>query len=175
MIKLYLFFILGLIAFLTLPLKQSVAFVVQKPKQALSFKNVGRDAAISKNKAPENLPLQKNEDVSIDYDEIADKLLPDQEPKKFYIDMRNKSAQNISAKPGQSFFVVLPEKEESAWLLDGNFKLAEIVSSEHNKNKRILEFRTICCGEGLFFLDNVSSDKNIALQSKIIRLRVRKK
>lgn len=175
MVKHSLLFVLGLIASILLFSQQSHAFVVQNPRQALSFNNVGRDAVSPADKTKKSPAVQKTDNTPIKYDEIADKLLPEQEPQKFYIDMHKKSAQNISAKPGQSFFIVLPEKEGSSWHFDEKFKLADIVSSEHNKDKRILEFRTSCCGEALLFLDNISEDKSIALQSKIIRLRVHKK
>lgn len=155
------------------------AFVAQKIGDALSFNNTSR-AAFSR--APQEKEQKQDSIVimnagPIDYDEIAEKLLPNEEAEKFYVDMRKKSSQNIAAKPGQTFFVVLPEEDGSSWLLADNLKIVEAVSSEHNKNKRIIEFRILRCGEETFFIDNliVKENQNKILQSKIIRLRVKNK
>ena len=178
------------------------AFVVQSKSKALSFNNISRAGSspstysaktIIKNSEEGNLlPKTQNENEDsddykneiikdielsnepINYSEIADKLIPHEPKKNFYIDMRNKIVQNLSAKPGQSFFIVLPETEESFWKIDENLKLAEIVSSEHNGNLRILEFRALCCGETKFFIDNFIIGQPQVLQSKIIRLKTHK-
>ena len=153
------------------------AFVAQKISDALSFNNTSR-AAYSR--APQEKEQKQDPVVimnagPIDYDEIAEKLLPNEEAEKFYVDMRKKSSQNIAAKPGQTFFVVLPEDDGSSWIIADDLKIAEIVSSEHSKNKRIIEFRILRCGEETFFMDNliIRENQRKILQSKIIRLRVR--
>lgn len=165
------------------------AFVVQRKESALSFNNISRAAASSTvakeqlhSQADEKEKNQRNEEnTSFQYDhepinylEIADKLIPEDRPKKLYVDMRKKIIQNISAKPGQTFFIVLPEKNNSFWKTDETLTLAEIVSSEHSGNLRILEFRVLCCGENKFFIDNFINGQNQALESKIIRLQVHK-
>ena len=177
MVKHYLLFILGLVASVLLCFGQSQAFVVQNPRRALSFNNIVRDTSLPKSEDEENGKKTSSDDCSpVNYGEIADKLLPNQEELKFYVDMQKKSVQNIYAKPGQSFFVILPEEDGSSWHFDEKFKLAEIVSSEHDHDRRILEFRVLCCGEESFFIDNIlANDRQYeVLQSKIIRLRVQK-
>lgn len=194
MLKFHHIFFLGLLCFLFTAF-EACAFVVQKKETALSFNNISRAVASptianapsrpqkkeggdedkdSGKEKSEDVYLQLNHEP-INYLEIADKLIPEDEPKKLYVDMRKKIAQTISAKPGQTFFIVLPETQDNFWKTDESLKLAEVVSSEHSGNKRILEFRTLCCGEAKFFIDNLAREKNTVLQSKIIRLRVQKK
>ncbi len=163
----------------------SQAFVAQDINDALSFNNVARSVNPTKAESPsstarsaknkENV-MFKFDSEPIDYLEIADKLITNTQPEKFFVDMRNKTSQSIAARPGQTFFVILPEDQESFWKTDGEENLVEIVSSEHSQNNRILEFRTLCCGETKIFLDNLvkQQNKHTVLQSKILRLRVKK-
>lgn len=151
------------------------AFVVQKPGKALTFRNIARETGFPKKpKAAADKPAV---DSVVDYEEIADKLLISGEPEKIFINLSRDTAKNIAASPGQTFFVVLPEEEGSSWHLDPQTRLVEIVSSEHDGKKRILELRVLCCGESTIFLDNLVSAPGTrkVVQSRILRLRVNEK
>lgn len=149
------------------------AFVVQSPSKAFSFRNTSRDVGFPR--AQKNTEPPADVDSPVDYEEIADKLIVNTAPEKIYIDLHRDSAKNISASPGQTFFVILPEPEGSSWHIESS-KLVEIVSSEHTGQKRILEFRVLCCGDDTVFLDNLilQDSRQQVLQSRILRLRVKK-
>ena len=153
----------------------SWAFVVQDINNALSFNNTSRTPSSVQPQPIKTPPPVVDNTPSADAG-IADKLRPSEEGEDFYIDMQQKSSQTISAKPEQTFFVILPEEAASSWHFDENFKLAEVVSSELDNHRRILEFRVLCCGEGTLFLDNIikKGSQVRVLQSKILRLRVEK-
>ena len=175
MLKKNIFTILSIITVSFFIAYSSGAFVVQNMADALTFKNSSHDI-VSSNRKEINSLHPSTDAYPIDYDKIADKLLPVDEPEKLYVNMQHKSAQTIIAKPGQTFFVVLPEEEGSSWIFGKKPKISEIISSEHNKNLRILEFRVLNSGEESLFIDNLPLDKgdNKVLQSKIIRLKVKK-
>ena len=167
--------LLSLVAAFVMLGGRAEAFVVQNPQQAFSFRNVARETGMSP--PAENEKLAFVSDSRIDYEEIADKLLGNAEPEKIFIDLYKDTGKNISASPGQTFFVVLPEAEGSSWHLDSQTRLVEIVSSEHTGRKRILELRVLCCGDDTIYLDNLMpplSNPRV-VQSRILRLRVNKK
>lgn len=155
---------------------EALALFVQSTASALSFNNIAREIVIPQ-PPTETGQSQCSQTPSVaddyvDYATIADKLLPDVEPDKIYVSFCNQAAHNVLAKVGQTFFIVLPEEENTSWRLKS--KLIETVSSAHHNNKRTLELRVLAQGEDNIFIDNVVSPTGKVQQSRILRLRVKK-
>ena len=153
------------------------ALFVQSSSTALSFNNIAREIVIPQPPIEKKTSqCQSNQssatDSRVDYATIADKLLPNVEPDKIYVSFCDQPAQNVSAKVGQIFFVVLPEDENTSWRLKS--ELIETVSSAHSCNKRTLELRVLALGEDNIFIDNVVNPTGKVQQSRILRLRVKK-
>ncbi len=151
------------------------AFVVQDFAKAISFNNYGRDGGggAASSAAAKEKEVCAPVDSSVDYDEIAGKMLPKREPDKIFVDLRRDSATVISAKAGQTFFLLLPEDNGGVWHFEA--KQLKLLNSKYNEGMRILELLAVCCGNESIFMDYRSEPNAKVTKSRILRLKVKKK
>ncbi len=150
---------------------ESAALSVQSLGEAFSYNNVARDFTASAPADLEKTPQPQTEAVDntpVDYETIAEKLLSQTGPEKVYINFCKHTAQNVQGKTKQTFFVILPEDEGTKWVM--NAKCADIISTQKDGNRRILELRLTKSGRENIFIDNIDPSAKTVKQSRILRL-----
>lgn len=138
------------------------AFTAQQPGKAISYDIFARD----------NMTVSEKTDTAVSYNEIAGKILPKTAPDKIFVDLRHDSSETITAKAGQTFFLILPENENGVWHF--NPKQLKVLNSARYENLRMFELQALCCGNEKIFMDYRPHKHSKITQSRILRLKVKK-
>lgn len=171
---------------IVLNIKVVHSFVIMDPGKALGMDMMGRDGSGGKTSSSSPSDTQNDiEKAPLKFDDVVDKqgILEVYFPKKentqpempsVNLDLSTKTTIKATIPVGYIVRVILPEKEHMSWQIGDQCDKWEQISSQRQKNFRLIDFKTIKSGSDVVYLDSFDISKNPPqpIASRIIRLKV---